>query len=233
MKRKTFDHADDYNLDDLAIITNLKAKTTDKGRVYLADGIQLPSVTTVCGFEKAAFFAKWRADNPKEARRVTVRGNRFHLLIEKYLGNEEIDEKKFSLNEWDLFYQLQPELDKITKVHALEVPLFSTTVGLAGRVDCVAEHDGKLCVIDFKGSNRQKRSEDIENYFLQATAYSLMWQEMTNRPADAFKILISSEDGSVQVFEGKPIKYVKRLREVINRYYEYMGETKELINTTS
>jgi genome maintenance exonuclease 1 len=128
---------------------------------------------------------------------------------------------------------LQPELDKITKVHALEVPLFSTTVGLAGRVDCVAEHDGKLCVIDFKGSNRQKRSEDIENYFLQATAYSLMWQEMTSRPADAFKILISSEDGSVQVFEGKPIKYVKRLREVINRYYEYMGETKELINTAS
>ncbi len=45
MKRKTFDHADDYNLDDLAIITNLKAKTTDKGRVYVADGIQLPSVT--------------------------------------------------------------------------------------------------------------------------------------------------------------------------------------------
>jgi hypothetical protein len=60
-----------------------------------------------------------------------------------------------------------------------------------------------------------------------------MWQEMTSRPADAFKILISSEDGSVQVFEGKPIKYVKRLREVINRYYEYMGETKELINTAS
>ena len=56
---------------------------------------------------------------------------------------------------------------------------------------------------------------------------------MTNRPADAFKILISCEDGAVQVFEDKPIKYVKKLRKAINRYYEYMGETKELINTVS
>ena len=70
------------------ILEDISAVTTDNGRYYLSPtGKNLPSVTTVTGWKKSRFFAKWRRDNPKEAKRVTVRGNEFHALIEKYLYN--------------------------------------------------------------------------------------------------------------------------------------------------
>jgi genome maintenance exonuclease 1 len=172
------------------------------------------------------FFAKWRAENPKEAKRVTNRGNTFHSLIEDYLNNEfDLDRDKGEVRPdiLELFIQLQPELDKIDNIVALEVPLWSETVGLAGRVDCIAEHDGELSIIDFKGATRKKRPSDIENYFLQATAYALMWQDRTGEEIKKFKILISCEDGEMQVFEGKPITYAKKLHEAIKEYKESLG----------
>ena len=217
MNMKTFKHItlEDIEFDDIPTV-NVNGK-----RHYVTPtGSKLPSVTTVVGWEKNKFFAEWRKNNPEESKRVTVRGNKLHSLIEKYLLNEFNPEKDYvPLNIMELFLQLKPELDKIDNVHALEVPLWSETVGLAGRVDCVAEHEGTLCIIDFKGSTREKRSSDIENYYLQATAYALMWQEKTNIPVDKFKILVGCEQTcSCQVFEGSPITYVKRLKEVIDSY---------------
>ena len=109
-------------------------------------------------------------------------------------------------------------MDKIDNIKALEFPLFGKTVGLAGRVDCIAEFDGKLSIIDFKGSTREKRKEDIDNYMLQATAYSLLWKENTGEYIDNFVILISCEDGATQVFQDKPINHVEKLFETIKKY---------------
>tara|TARA_R100000657_G_C4667432_1_gene111499 strand:+ start:336 stop:998 length:663 start_codon:yes stop_codon:yes gene_type:complete len=215
-----FTHVNSPLLEEISVTTN------EGDRYYSTPNGKLPSVTTVTGFKKAKFFAKWRSDNPKEAKRVTNRGNTFHSLIEDYLNNEfEVDRDKAEIRPdiLELFLQLQPELDKINNVVALEVPLWSETVGLAGRVDCVAEHDGELSIIDFKGATRKKRSSDIENYFLQATAYALMWQDRTGEEIKKFKILISCEDGAVQVFEGKPITYAKKLYETIQEYNESQG----------
>ena len=103
------------------------------------------------------------------------------------------------------------------------MPLWSESVGLAGRVDCVAEHNGELSIIDFKGATRSKRRSDIENYFLQATAYALMWQDRTGQEIDKFKIIISCEDGEAQVFGGQPIHYAKKLHETIDEYKESLG----------
>ena len=202
-------------------------------RFYETPEGQYPSVTTVTGWQKRKFFAKWRSENPKESKRVLDRGNKLHNLIEEYINNNIESTNGIDLPILDLFLQLQPELNNIDNVYAQEIPLWSSTLELAGRVDCVAEYNGKLSIIDFKGSTKTKRKEDIENYFMQATAYAIMWQEMTGKPIDNIVIMIATENGDCQVFEDKPIKYVKRLREVINRYYEYMGETKELINTAS
>jgi len=180
----------------------------------------------VTGFKKSKFFAEWRAKNPKEAKRVTRRGNTFHKLIEDYINNEfniTEDKDKVRPDILELFLQLQPELDKIDNVVALEVPLWSESVGLAGRVDCIAEHDGELSIIDFKGATRSKKRADIENYFLQATAYALMWQDRTGQEINKFKILISCEDGEVQVFEGQPIQYTKQLYDTIQEYKESLG----------
>jgi len=118
-----------------------------------------------------------------------------------------------------LFMQIKSELDNIDNIHALEVALWSETLGLAGRVDCVAEHNGELSIIDFKGSTREKYAEDIENYFLQGTAYALMWQERTGQSIKKFNIIIANEDGQpCQVFDGNPLDYVEKLHKTIQNY---------------
>ena len=191
-------------------------------RFYSTPEGHYPSVTTVTGWEKRQFFAKWRAENPKESRRVLDRGNKLHNLIEDYINNRVDDKTTGGLNPFilDLFILLKPELDKIDNVYAQEVPLWSSTLELAGRVDCVGEYDGKLSIIDFKGSTRIKRKEDIQNYFMQATAYAIMWQEMTGQKIDNIVILIATEQGENQVFQDNPIRYVKPLLKSIRDYQE-------------
>ena len=175
-------------------------------------------MTTVVGHKKNQFFAEWRNKNPEESKRVLARGTNFHSLIENYLNNEEINFDDMNSNSKFLFSLLKPELDKIDNIIALETPLWSKTLGLAGRTDCIAEYDGKMSVIDFKASTKEKRISDIENYFVQATAYALMVQERTGMVISNFAILIACEDGFKQVFENKPIKYVKKLKKSIEEY---------------
>jgi genome maintenance exonuclease 1 len=196
----------------------LKEVTVDGKRFYETPGGIFPSVTTVTGWEKQNFFAEWRRKNPEESKRVTVRGTKFHGIIEDYLNNKELDFENMIPNYKVLFNLLKPELDKIDNITAIETPLWSKILGLAGRTDCIAEYDGKLSIIDFKASTKEKRKEDIENYFLQATAYALMYQERTNIIVENFAILISCEDGLKQVFQGNPLQYVKKLKETIKNY---------------
>jgi genome maintenance exonuclease 1 len=202
----------------IAIDNELKEVTIEGKRFYETPGGIFPSVTTVVGWDKQNFFADWRRKNPEESKRVTSRGTKFHSLIENYLNNEEIDFDNMIPNFKVLFNQLKPEIDKIQNIVALETPLWSQTLGLAGRTDCIAEYDGKLSIIDFKASSKEKRKSDIENYFTQATAYALMFQERTGIIVENFAILISCEDGMKQVFQDKPINYVKKLKQAITRY---------------
>lgn len=192
----------------------------DGKRFYETPEGIFPSVTTVVGFEKQQFFAKWRAKNPEESKRVTSRGTKFHSLLENYINNEELLVDDLHSSQKALFSLIKPEIDKIDNIVALEQPMYSKTLGLAGRVDCIAEYDGKLSIIDFKASTKEKRKEDIDNYFAQATAYALMFQERTGTIIDNFAIIIACEDGIIQVFEGKPIQYVKHLRNMIVKYKE-------------
>lgn len=182
------------------------------------DGV-FPSVTTVTGWEKKNFFSKWRRDNPEEAIRVCSRGNKLHSIIENYLNNNE--DVKENSNEVDLFRSMKPHIDKINNIRALESPLYSKILGLAGRVDCIAEYNKELCVIDFKGSTRIKNKDDIENYFLQAAAYALMWQERTGEKCKKICIIIGTEKGITQVFVENTIDYVKKLQKVISTYRKY------------
>ncbi len=203
------------------VLEELTTSESDSGRWDNSPIGSLPSVTTVTGWKKSKFFAKWRKENPQESRRVCTRGNTLHKIIEDYLNNE-FDPEGVDPNVMELFVQLKPELDKIDNIHALEVPLWSEAMMMAGRVDCVAEYDGKLSIIDFKGSTRAKNAKDIENYFMQATAYAVAWQERTGQAIDNFAILLASEEGINQVFQGNPIKHVKSLLETIEEYHKAM-----------
>jgi genome maintenance exonuclease 1 len=117
-----------------------------------------------------------------------------------------------------LFNNLKRSLHRINNIRAQEVPLWSHTLRLAGRVDCVAEFDGKLSIIDFKGSTRRKSPSNITNYFCQATAYAIMWHEMMKEEIEQIVILITSEDGANQVFVKKPLDYVAELKRAIDIY---------------
>ena len=188
--------------------------TTPEGNAY-------PSVTTVINYKKKVFFAEWRKNNPKEAKRVTVRGNKFHSCVESYLLNEheENGDNFPSFAEKFLFQQLQPELDKIDNVRILEGTLWSDMLMMAGRVDCVADYDGKLSIIDFKTSGKEKKKEYIEEYFQQATAYSIMLKERHDISCKNIVILVTSEDGTTQVFQENPKYWVPKLKETIEYYW--------------
>jgi hypothetical protein len=212
---KTFQH------EFVTLNENIESVESGSGRRYSTpDGI-FPSVTTVTGWKKRAFFAKWRRENPEESKRVLSRGTKLHSLIETYLLNAltptAITESE-GTTERDLFVSMQQEIDRIGTIYAIEVPLWSKKVGLAGRTDCIGEFDGVPSVIDFKSSNYPKSEDAIQDYFMQATAYALMWQDRTGQELRNIAILIGVEDGGCQVFTADPRDYVPDLVEAIQTY---------------
>tara|TARA_R110002167_G_scaffold10116_5_gene46615 strand:+ start:1185 stop:1886 length:702 start_codon:yes stop_codon:yes gene_type:complete len=216
------------------IHSDLVSENTETGRYYILDnGKKLPSVTTVTGFKKNAFFAKWRNNNPKEAKRVQRRGNKLHSIIEDYVSNKEITLGDIPPLECELFRGMQKDLDKIDNVRAVEMALASEKIGLAGRVDCIADFDNKLSIIDFKGSSRKKSKGNIENYFLQATAYALIWQEMTNEKIEQIAIIIGCETGDYQVFTENPINWVRPLYREIQDYNNHCLSEEISLGTAS
>jgi hypothetical protein len=212
----------------LVALEEAKSVEENGKRFYLTpNGKRYPSVTTVVGFEKNKFFAEWRRNNPKESQRVTARGTALHSLVERYMEGKGVDattwdsnglvDENLSATVLDLFQQMQPYIDqRIDNVVAQETPLWSDLLELAGRVDLIADYDGQLSIVDFKGSTKAKRPEDIENYFLQATAYAIMWQERTGIPVKQIVILISTEEGLVQEFREDPKNWVPKLKNAIS-----------------
>jgi genome maintenance exonuclease 1 len=110
-----------------------------------------------------------------------------------------------------------PALYKIDRIRTLEQALYSTRLGIAGREDCIAEFDGKISTIDFKTSTR-KRDEINENYPVQATFYSIAWEERTGEKIDQIVILTTTETGELDVYIDDPSKHVERLEEMITEY---------------
>lgn len=179
---------------------------------------RFPSVTTVVGWKKNQFFAEWRKNNPKEAIRTRNRGTKLHSLIESYIKNTPEFSKDQDLYTLDLFNQIQTEINKIDNIRAIEGFLWSKPLRIAGRADCIAEYNGVLSVVDFKGSTKPKRKDDIHNYFLQATAYACMWEERTGEKIPQIVILISCDDGTTQVFVEETRKYKKDLAVAIKEW---------------
>jgi genome maintenance exonuclease 1 len=211
-------------------LPQLKVIETEGKRLYVTpEGNKYPSVTTVTGWKKREFFAEWRKKNPEESKYALQRGNDFHLLIEKYLNNEQV-ERHTDPKTQKLFNQAKIELHNIDKILCQEVALWSDTLKLAGRVDCIAEYDGKLSIIDFKTSKKMKDEFEIEEYFLQATCYAIMLEERTGIQISNIVILMSCDDGSTLVFQQKPKKYIKKLMETINLYTSENKSSVEVCN---
>jgi len=202
----------------------LKATTTQQGRRYLVNGMMWPSVTTVIGHSKKKSIMEWRNRVGEEeanaiSKRASTRGNKCHKLCELYLENKSISKYKDDPLSMGLFYQIKPYLDSIDNIHALEAPLCSSLLKMAGRVDCIAEYNGELAIIDFKTSTKYKREEWIHDYFAQETAYAIMFQELTGLIPKKLVTIIACETGEPQVFEiYDTITYARKLKEYIDAY---------------
>ena len=219
-----FKHLNLHNFPDL------KAKTTEQGRRYFVEGNAYPSVTTVIGEMKKKSILEWRRKVGEDeanaiSKRATTRGNKCHKLAEDYLSNKPLDRYRDDVLSLGMFHQIRPYIDKINNIHALEESLYSHTLKLAGRVDCIAEYDNELAIIDFKTSTKYKREEWIQDYFSQETAYAIMFQELTGLKVKQLVTIIAVETGTPQVFVKKDIlTYVPKLKEYIDYYKEKHGD---------
>ena len=97
--------------------------------------------------------------------------------------------------------------------------MFSHYLGLAGRVDCIAEFDGELAVIDFKTSTKEKNEDHIEHYFVQETAYAAMFLERTGIEVKKIVTLIATEEGTIQIFQKYNLDdYLQLLKSYIEEF---------------
>ena len=213
-----------FNHVDLDLPT-LDRETIDGVRYYQTpEGNQkLVSITSVISYINRQIFIDWRKrvgteEADKITRKATSRGTDFHTLTEKHLGNEEFKTGDVQPLSEFMFLLAKDELSKIDNIHALESSLYSVELGIAGTVDCIAEHDGELAIIDFKTSKKPKPREWIDHYFVQCAAYACMLYEMTGIMVKKFVIIMSCENGECVIYE----EYNKR--KYINLLAEYIGE---------
>jgi genome maintenance exonuclease 1 len=89
---------------------------------------------------------------------------------------------------------------------------------MAGRVDCIAEYEGVLSVIDFKTSRKIKLVEDIQDYFWQATAYALMYEELVGKPIDELVIIMAVDNEKPLIFKEKTEDHIDGLVKAIDYY---------------
>jgi genome maintenance exonuclease 1 len=101
--------------------------------------------------------------------------------------------------------------------------LYSDTLQLAGTVDCLAEYENELSVIDFKTSTKYKEKEYIESYFVQATCYSIMIEELFGIKAKQLVILFQTDDGESFVHKSKRSEWYETLLRMRKIYKDKMG----------
>jgi genome maintenance exonuclease 1 len=207
------------------VLPNLKSETHTDGKRYYTSpsGKRLPSVTTVVGAMKKQAIMEWRNRvGEVEANRIsklaTGRGNRVHDLAERYLKNKKIEWVREMPDSVEMFRTLIPHLHRINNIHYIEQALWSEQIGLAGRVDLIAEWDGVLSVIDFKTSKKIKKKEDIQDYFAQCTAYAGMYEEHVSVPVDQIVIVMAVENEEPLIFIEKTGDHINTLLEHIEFY---------------
>tara|TARA_Y100000296_G_scaffold83499_1_gene114497 strand:- start:185 stop:865 length:681 start_codon:yes stop_codon:yes gene_type:complete len=218
---KNFNHVGSYEFVELI------TETINKKRHYVVGDKKYPSVTTVTGSlpSKVKGLNDWRKKvGVKEANKISTKasakGTAVHKLVEEYLNNSF--EGKFSNPlAIESFRIIQPILDRyIDNIHSQEVPLWSDHLKLAGRVDCVAEFDGRLSIIDFKTSSKEKKKEWIPDYFMQSCAYSIMWEERTDLPITQLVVIIAPTDKKPQIFVEHRDNWTNPLLKQIKHFYQ-------------
>ena len=211
------------HVDTPLLSQKLKSQNQNGFRYYSVDGKSYPSVTSVLSLLSKDGIHAWRdsighdvADF--ETRRAATRGIYFHKICEHYLYNKNISEYKKKILSYGLFNLVKHEIDRIDNIRGMEKTLYSNTLKLAGRTDCIAEFDNILSIIDFKSANREKSPEILENHILQETAYAIMWNELTDIPIEQIVTIVACENGELQTIIEKPEFHRQKLESVIDQF---------------
>ena len=218
--QRTFEHVKvHFDYDDLL------SEDTDEGRKYVTeDNKKYPSITTVLSILSRDAIAAWRKrvgdeEADRVSRMATTRGSAVHQIVEDYIDNKPDYDAGYFPHILENFQQIKDIIDKrVGKVYAQEQPLYSNHLGVAGRVDCVAEFDGKLSIIDFKTSKKRKTRSRCYNYFMQEAAYAIMWEERTKMPITQLVTIMSVDDDHPLVFVEQRDDWTEKLHETIKQY---------------
>ena len=213
---------DFVNLD----LPKLERETIEGVRYYSVPDedelLKLVSITSITSHYNKEIFTNWRKRVGNETadritKAATSRGTDMHTLTENYLKNAELPPVQ-PMAEF-LFKISKSKLKHINNIHALEGSLYSKQLGIAGTVDCIAEYENELAIIDFKTSKKPKPREWIDHYFVQCMAYGCMLYELTGIPVKKLVIIMACENGECVVYEERDkAKYIKLLTEYIEKF---------------
>ena len=209
-------------------IDQLKRKNTENGRRYLTpSGALYPSVTTILSHTSKPYIDAWKkrighAAANKISTQAANRGTTIHKLVEHYLNNEEQKEQDglltLDFSNKEMYLNMKDLLSDIDNIRALEATLYSDHLRLGGQADCIAEYKGRLSVIDFKTSNKKKTRSQCYNYFMQCSAYAIMFEERTGIPVDQSVILMTQQDDGPAVFTATRDEFVPKLLDARDDY---------------
>ena len=211
----------------------MNAKMVEGRRLYATpSGHNYPSITTVISNNpaKKAGIAKWRAriGNAKAdaiCKRSTTRGTTYHSIVEDYFNNSlDIDSYKDSPLPVVMFNSSKHVLDRINNIFLQEAALYSDHLEIAGRVDCIAEFDGVLSIIDFKTAAEPKKEAYLYDYYIQETAYACCLQEIYGITVKQLVTIVACENGETQVKVIPPKKeFLLKLIQYIDQYQNKYG----------
>ena len=209
---------------DKTKLPTTKGKRIDGFRFYQIDGKNYPSITTVLGVQKKEGLEKWRKAVGEEAAkwemgRAARRGKATHTLVEQYIKGETPAIR--DVLPLGLFRLMKPYIDQIDNVQLSEEIMYSHKLTIAGQVDCIADYNGKLSVIDFKTANKERKEDWIENYYIQTCAYAIMYEELFGKRIEQLVILMAGEDGTMRSFIRDKKDFEPKLEESIKYFYKY------------
>ena len=214
---------------------SIKKQTIDGSRKYATpDGEKLPSVTTILDATKSEESKKalmeWRNRvGHKKAQEITTeaagRGTRMHKFIEDYIKTGVLSEpgsNPYSIQSQKMAKSIiEQGLCKLDEAWGVEVPLYFPKM-YAGTTDLCGMHDGSEAIMDHKQSNKVKKREWIEDYFVQSAAYATAHNEVYGTKIRKGVIFMCTADNQYLEFiiEGNEFDgYVDKWFQRVEQYY--------------
>ena len=209
-------------------------------RIYDFNGSRLPSVTTILGKTKNQQFLKdWKAKVGEErAEQIknhsSRRGTSMHKFLESHITGVGYDDLT------EIGQEAKPMAEKVIEVGLTPVEeYYGSEVMLhypglyAGSTDLVCVHNGMDTIIDFKQSNRPKKVEWIEDYYMQIAAYAMAHDYLHKSNIQQGIIMICTPDLYFQEFkfQGAELKQWKhKFLKRLDMYHELIHDEKEQAN---